>query len=142
MSTLARGSHSPVRARQHDRIAWSGLAVVVEAIVLLLFLVWSLSILTRLFAAAAARGRQGENLAAAISAATTCAERFAANPHGIEDVSEEEGLVIRCDVMPEQLETGTLYHATISVYPQASGATGPGEALYTLTTARYERRGN
>ena len=42
------------------RPAWSGMAVMVEAMVLLFFLVTSLAIITRLFAAASTYAREGE----------------------------------------------------------------------------------
>lgn len=133
MSTLA---HTRKRTRTTTRPAWSGLALVVEAITLLLFLVGSLSILTKLFAAASARGEEGRDLAAAVSVATTTAERFAADPTAIDTTSQQDGLTVTCDVEPEQRTTGTLYHATITVFD------GDHESpLYVLETACYEREG-
>ena len=114
----------------------SGLAMVVEAIVLVLFLAGSLAVLTQLFAAASMRSREGERLAQAISAATTCAERFAADPAGTSGTSTDDGLVVDCEVTPEQTDAGTLYHATITVFSDATEA-----PLYVLETARYESEG-
>lgn len=133
MSTLSNASRG--HARTHSRPAWSGLAVVVEAITLLLFLVWSLSIVTQLFAAAAARGEQGSDLATAVSLATSTAERFAASPADAEGTTTQDGLTVACAVEPESMGSGTLYHATIEVF-----APNQSEPVYTLTTARYQRQ--
>ena len=127
-------SSSPTRRRTQGRPAWSGMAVVVEAMVLLVFLLGSLAVITQLFAAASVRAQEGRLLAEAVAAATTTAERFAADPASVEDAHTEGDLTVRCDVTSEKAGTGTLYHATIRVF---GGTSKP--ALYTLTTARYER---
>ena len=134
MSDATARRRSRVRSQAQARPAWSGLAIVVEAIVLLLFLVGSLAVLTQLFASAAARGRQGRDLAAAVSLATTTAERFAADPATAEGTSTEDGLIVVCDVEPEKRAAGTLYHATVTVL-----AEGSDEPIYVLATARYQR---
>lgn len=120
----------------HDRPAWSGMALVIEAMVLLLFLAGSLAIITQLFAAASTRAQSGRKLAEAVALATTEAERFAADPANAEGTFTEGDLTILCNVTSETSETGTLYHATIDVRDTASGH-GDAEPIYTLTTTRY-----
>ena len=115
-----------------NRPAWSGMAVVVEAMVLLLFLVGSLAIVTQLFASSALRAREGQQLAAADAAATNAAERFSADPAAADGVTTEGDLEVACAVTDEALASGTLYHATITVL--ADDAEPP---LYVLETSRY-----
>ena len=123
------------RNRQRTgRPSWSGLAVVVEAMVLLLALVGSLAVLTQLFAAASVRAQEGRQLALAVSCATNAAERFAANPAEAEGATEQDGMTTTCMVTEHPTAQGTPYQANITV----QDATGS-EPLYTLTTSRYER---
>lgn len=118
---------------RHDVPSWSGMAVVVEGMVLLLFLVTSLAIITQVFAAATVRGTEGRQLAEAVAAATNEAERFAADPQGDTGAPTTEGdLRLEREVTSQPSASGTLYQATISVF-------GPDrqEPLYVLTTSRY-----
>ena len=127
----------PSATRTTDtRPAWSGMAVLMEAMILLLFLVGSLAVMTQLFAASALRAREGEQLAQAVALATDAAERFAADPATAPASSTEGDLVVACDVTSEPTDAGTLYHATITVTD--AGAQNASEApLYTLATTRY-----
>lgn len=122
----------------HTRPAWSGMALVVEAMLLLLVLVGSLAVVTQLFAAASTRAQSGRKLAQAVALATTEAERFAADPANAEGTFTEDDLTVLCTVTSETSETGTLYHASIDVRDTAAGR-GDEEPIYTLTTTRYQR---
>ena len=82
----------------HTRPAWSGMALVVEAMVLLLVLVGSLAVITQLFATASARAQSGRKLAQAVALATTEAERFAADPANSEGTFTEDDLSAFSDV--------------------------------------------
>ena len=117
------------------RPAWSGMAVLVEAMVVLLFLIGSLAVVTQLFAAAAERAREGEQLARAVAYATDAAEAFAADPAGSDGSSTREGLELTCDVTSTPTAAGTLYDATITVFAEDGSAEAP---LYVLTTSCYE----
>jgi len=126
----------PTRRRSPvTRPSWSGMAMVVEAMLLLVFLVASLAILTGLFSASVVRSREGRDLACAVSAATNAAERFAADPASVEGTWQEGELTVTCDVTDEPTAAGTLYHADIQVFPA-----GEADAIYVLSTARYEGR--
>ena len=118
----------------HTRPAWSGMAMLVEAMLLLVFLMASLAIAMQLFAASSARAQQGRDLARAVAEATNVAERFAADPATAGGVTQADNLTVDCQVTDEQTARGTLYHATITVY--GDDAQDP---VYVLTTARYEQ---
>ncbi len=127
----------PAGARSgRTRPAWSGMAVVVEAMLMLVFLIGSLAILTQVFATASVRAREAHDLAAAVSVATSAAERFAADPEGAEGVTEAEGLSVDCQVTSDQTTRGTIYHATITVRSEHVS-----EPVYTLSTERYVEGG-
>ena len=130
---MANNLTAPRRTR-HEAPAWSTMAVMVEAMVLLVFLMASLAVLTHLFASAMVRATQGEQLAAAVSVATSAAERFSADPADAAGTWDEEGLEVACEVTPEMTATGTLYHATITVCNEEQET-----PVYVLTTTRFER---
>lgn len=98
------------------RKRWAGAAFLVEAMLLLLFLVASMAIFTQLFAATAERANESRNLTDAVAIATSTAERFAANPADAACDEVKDGLRVICDVAPSKRDGGTIYYATISVY--------------------------
>lgn len=119
--------------RRRSLPSWAGAAFIVEAMLLLVFLIASVAVFTQLFAASVERSTSSSQLTSAVTAAENAAERFAANPSGAEDMTIVDGLTVVCDSTGEQTEGGTLYHATISVYaPDAE------EPVYELVTAAYE----
>lgn len=122
------------RANSHTAPTWAGMALIVETMVLLLFLVASLAIVTGVFASSVVRAREGEDLARAVAAATTVAERFASDPASVPEASTESGLVVRCARTSEQTGAGTLYRATLTVLSPDTST-----ELYALETARYVR---
>ena len=127
--------HLPSVSRTTEsRPAWSGMAIVVEGMFLLLFLIGSLAIIMQVFAAATTRAQYGRHLAEAVAYATSTAERFAADPTSAEGTTNEGDLEVVCDVTSEQTAAGTLYHATITVFEDSAEY-----PVYVLKTARYER---
>ena len=122
------------RAATHTAPTWAGMALIVETMVLLLFLVASLAVITEVFADATVRARRGEELARAVAAVTTVAERFAADPVGTGGTTTENGMVVSCVVSAENAGAGTLWHATVTAVSPTTG-----DELYTLATAHYER---
>lgn len=120
-------------ASLHVKSRWTGMAVVVESIVLLVFLIGSLTVILQLFAAATAQTREGERLAMAVSAATSTAELFASDPKSADGISTHGDLTVSCQISDEQTAKGTLYHATITVYDPDFDT-----PVYELETARYE----
>ncbi|MDO4403928.1 MAG: hypothetical protein Q4C09_02705 [Atopobiaceae bacterium] len=130
LPTITRADNSQPR--------WSGMAVLVESMLVLLIMLVSLAIVVLLSSSAVVRARDGRHLAEAISLATSTAERFEANPSAPnQDVNIDEYMV-KCTVTPESTGVGTLYHAEILVYV-TDGTADPSTPVYTLQTASYER---
>lgn len=118
--------------RASARASWTGVAFIVEAMLLLLFLVASLALFTSLFASAVQRGAESRDLTTAVAVATDTAERFAADPSSIPERMEKSGMMVVCEVDDEERGAGVLHNAVITVY-------GPdAEAVYSLKTACYE----
>lgn len=115
---------------------WGGTAYLVEAMVLLAFLVAALAVCSALFAQSLSTAREQSRLERAVAVATDTAERFSADPSDPEGCipDDTDGLDVACDVTPEQNAAGTLYEATITV-------SDGGQQVYTLTTARYVEGG-
>lgn len=130
------------RKSRPSRPMWSGAAFIVEALLLLVFLVASLAIFTQLFAAAAQKSAESDQLSRAVSVASNVAEQFAADPDSVSTVDEIDDLIVVCDTSDEALDSGTLHHATITVYERGTAASAnsvsTGEPLYTIETANYE----
>lgn len=122
-------------ARMHDDKTnpWGDTAYLVEAMVLLIFLVAVLAVCSALFAQSLTTAREQSRLERAIAVATDAAEQFSADPTGYtpEDTDEFQ---VTCSVTPETNAAGTLYEATITVNEDDS-------QIYTLTTARYVEGG-
>lgn len=124
------------KSRTRTRQSWSSVAFIVESILLLVFLVASLAVLTRVFTASLNRSIESRTLDAATIAATSIAEHFTADPTGVSESTTLGDLVIKCEVTEDPRENGTMYHAHIDVYDTA-GKTG-GTPVYSIETARYE----
>ena len=123
------------------RPRWSGVAFLVEAMLLLVFLMASLAVCTQLFAEASSRAGESEALTEAVVAGTAVAERFAANPSGVEHQSREGDMLVVCDSRIDQRVSGAMHYATISVYAIGDGSASEaveGEPLYVIDTAHYE----
>ena len=84
----------------------SGSAFIVEALFLLVFLCASAAVFTQLFAHAANQASEGLELSRAVAVASDAAERFAADPEGVEDVALEDGFLVTCEVTAEPVDRG------------------------------------
>lgn len=128
-----------------DRRSWHGAAFSLEALILLLFLVISTTILMQLFSLAYQRGQSAAELTPAVTLAANEAEAFSADPLASADVKffdfeggaliplqseEEDAYAVARTVTSEKQESGTLYRAVINV-------THLEETVYSLTTACY-----
>lgn len=126
---LSKRSVTATEASEHT--TWKGAAFVVEALVLLVFLVAALAVFMTLFAGAAQRGRQDSALEQAVVIASNTAEQFSANPTGISASEQQGNFTVTCDVTPQKLGGGTLYQAKVHVLDST------GSEVYSLETSRY-----
>lgn len=117
------------------RSSWASIAFMVESILLLVFLVASLAVLTQVFSASLNRSVESRTLDAAVIAASSIAEHFAADPTGIDEETQLGDLRVSCAVTDERRDGGTMYHAVIDVYDVS--AAGGGEPVYSLSTSSY-----
>lgn len=154
------GSGRPDAGRcDGGRASWHGTALLVEALVLLAFLVASLALFMQAFAQARGMGADGSELAQAVAMASDLAEEFAADPAAEPEPLERDGLTASCEVATVAADdadgvdgqtgpdadgttsgsssgdspraAGTLYRATILV------TDGDGDEVYRLVTERY-----
>ena len=119
---------------------WSGAAVLVESMLLLVFLIASLAVFTQMFATSVGRADESAKLTAAVAAASETAEQFAANPMRVAGERTVDDLLVVCDVQGEQRQSGTLYHADIAVYAPSgqAAASADGEPVYKVSTSHFE----
>lgn len=115
---------------REERPARRNTALIVESLVLLVFLIASLAIITRLLVVSLDNAEKSKSLEHAVILATNAAERFTAQPASASDVERDGELTVRCEVTPERLGAGTLYSATITV------ADEDGE-IYRISTSSY-----
>lgn len=148
VQTLERLRHN---ARTGSGQSWHGMAFIVEAVVLLAFLVASITIFFQLFAQSKNIGVENEKLSGAIVLATNMAEEFAVHPVSTESVTRtEDGLMGSISVTQEETGGGVLYRAVITVTDASNDAgaaaasvadgtsSSAGEVIYTIETASYE----
>ncbi len=110
-----------------------GAAFLIEALVVLAFLMISLAVFVKLFAAAQLEARSSTRMSEAVQLATNQAEEFSADPAHASTEKELNGLRLTCEVKPTKRAAGTLYEATITVNDEQHGEQG----IYTLATSRY-----
>lgn len=135
----------PNEGAEKDRRSWHGAAFSLEALLLLFFLVVSVTVLVQLFSTTYLRGQQAAALTPAITLASNEAEIFATEwrpsnnteffalrDGALVAVSENEPheYVVTRLVDSEKTQAGTLYRATIEVARKDS-------IVYSLDTARY-----
>lgn len=140
-----RRADTLLAARRGEDAGWHGTAFVVEALLLLAFLAFSLAVFMQLFGSAHARSMEERQLTQAVLLASNEAERFAADPRSgfgaalydaegnalSTDGGEDAGaFVVERETTFEQMPDGTLYRADIVVSCE-------GETIYELETARY-----
>lgn len=131
------------RPNQRKKATWTGTAFMIEALVLLFFLIASLAVFTQLFAYSANEAKQAGRLTQATAIAENAAEEFSVNPAAVAQgkpvgqatAQGAEGFTVSCDVSTETQAAGTFYTAHISV------SDSEGEA-YALDAARYVEGGN
>lgn len=139
---------SHMRSHARDDRPWHGAALVVEALVLLAFIVASLAIITQLLAGAHQRAADAAELSNAAILAANDAEAFAANPAEssqrkfyrddasglmpaeLQGENENDLYEVERTVSRERSADGFLLHAHITV-------TRNGDQVYELDTARY-----
>lgn len=131
------------RANRGEAPRWSGAAVLVESMLLLVFLIASLAVFTQMFSVSLTRAEQSSSLTAAVAAASDTAERFAAYPDQVAGEQVVGDLRVVCDVNAEQRLSGTLWHADIAVFAADANADDADDAddaepIYTLHTSRFE----
>lgn len=107
-----------------------GTAFLVEALVVLAFLMVALAVFVQLFSKAQIKGVESTQLSQAVLLATNYAEEFSADPTGVETQMTEDGLTATCNIKENKNKAGTLYEATIEV---SDGS----KTVYTLNTARF-----
>ncbi len=112
----------------------AGTAMLVEAMILLVFLIASLAVFMQMFSASLTRADESRELTMAVAAASDVAEQFAAYPEQAGGEQTLDGMHVVCDVQEEPRPSGILYRADISVYADDGSA----EPLYSITTARFE----
>lgn len=119
-----RNNGSDVRGKR-------GMAFIVEALVLLFFLVLAVTVFVQLLGGAVVRSQQATDLENAVQIAQDAAEAFAADPQSFQP--EDQGIyVVDADIERTATSAGTLYRATIKV-----GKNGEEGSVYELSTARY-----
>lgn len=142
------GIRLPTRKRLTGRRSWHGAAFILEALILLVFLLAFSVILLGLFSGTHTRSAEAERLSGAIVLATNDAEAFAADPRtstqtfyysigdgtiSLTDESDSHALAVNRTVSKEARDGGTMYYADISVTQQD-------ESIYELSTSRYVSR--
>lgn len=146
--TIARRSHrlGPDASRQ---TRWPGVAFLVEAMVITLFITFAIAVFTQVFMASVERAQQAEQLSSAVALASGAAERFVADPHAVPDSLTADGLHAVCKVTSAPRDGGVMHYLTVQVYSVRDGSGGApgvdgagwlvdGLPVYTLGTSAYE----
>lgn len=114
---------------RHGDAPWHGTAFLVEACVLLTFVVAAVAVFAALFFGAAREGARAEQLTQAVTVARDAAERFAAEGAAADGSWESNGMTVQVDVSEDD-EIPGLLRAEVVVLD------GQGAELYRLETAR------
>lgn len=94
----------------------SGVAFIIEALILLVFLAGSLAVLMQLFADSYLEGTASKAEARAIQLASNAAERFSADPGSMTEFTVDGDYFVYSPVRAQEREAGTFYTATIMVF--------------------------
>lgn len=130
----AQRPYGPGARRETTRAPWQGTAFLVEACVLLAFVVTAVAVFAALFFGASREAARAERLTQAVAAARNSAERFAAEGTDAAGSREADGLLVRVDVS-EDGEVPGLLRAEVVVLDE------DGSELYRLKTARAAEGG-
>ncbi len=135
--------------------AWTGLAFVVESLILLFAIVVSMAVFTSLYAKAGTLATRSEDLTSAIQMAQSAAEEFSNDPAAVAKGSlvglgyaagekNTDALAVTCTVDARATDAGTLYRAHIAVVEAGDGAGAGGAAddaeaaeVFSLDATRY-----
>lgn len=134
----------PKRRTATGRRSWHGMAFIMEALVLLVFLVISIALLMQLFTMAKSHDENASALTASVILASNEAERFAVDPlsettgyYALDgemivevDADHEGAFKVQRAVESQSAPAGTLYYATITVEQHSA-------SIYESTSARY-----
>lgn len=136
----------PKKKNSANLSTWHGKAFIMEALVLLLFLVISMTVLIQLFGSSQSHDKDAVALTHAVILASNEAERFNVEPSsdvvehyavtdGVLKLSEkanENAFTVTRAVSPLPQENGTLYQATITIEQH-------GQVVYELESATYTK---
>ncbi len=142
---MAFGNAAEERRPTRQKAAWPGIAFIVEALLLLVFLAVCLAGFMRLFGESHRMAAESQQLEQALLLAQNRAEQFAADPAGAEGESIQGDLAVTCIVTPQETEGGTLYQAEITVRrvdaaaPEGAAAA---ESQASDTASAVEARGD
>ncbi len=134
---------SSLTSSQRGKSSWTSTAFMVEAIVLLFFLIASMAVFTQLFGLATTTSTEAARLANANTIAQNAAEEFSADPASVAKgakvglgaaASTSGNFKVSCDVSKKKNSTGILYSAHIVV------SDDNGEA-YSLDAERFVEGG-
>ena len=130
--------------------SWTGLAFVVESLILLFAIAVSMAVFTSLYAKAGTLATRSEDLTTAIQMAQSAAEEFSNDPasvaagtsvglgYAVGEKNTDE-LAVTCIVDAQAIDAGTLYRAHIAVVDAGDDAAGDAEAseVFSLDASRY-----
>ncbi len=121
-----------IRPATADKKGKRGIAFVVEALILLFFLVLFIALFVQLLGGATLRGQKAAELNDAVQIAEDTAEMFAANPLSLQRDDHKGAYLIHTEIDSEEGTHGTLYHVDITVTKD-----GYAEPIYELESARF-----
>ena len=119
------------RNSSQTRQPWHGVAFLVEAIILMMFLVATMAVFTNLLMGSQALSSNTHELTAAIVATANEAESFATHPSEGGTTATRDGFTITCTTEAIPQAGGMLYVAHLVTENAA------GQEVYQLTTSKY-----
>lgn len=120
----------------------SGIAFIIEMLVLLVLISGCLAVLVESFALSHQLGIENSNTVQAVHLASDTAEDFSANPTAVPEVQMADDLIVITHITEQPEPRGTLYKATIQVFgAEQEMGHDLSEPYYQLETARYVRAG-
>lgn len=130
---------SPHDQQTHSR---SGIAFIVEMLILFVLVAACLTVLVEMFTAAHEQGEENSQTVNAVHLAANAAECFSADPTGVPSVEIVGDLEVKTTVTSEQQARGVLYHAQIGVYQVDEQGQASSDPCYQVETARYVKAGD
>lgn len=134
---------SSLTSSQRGKNSWTSTAFMVEAIVLLFFLIAAMAVFTQLFGLATTTSTEAARLANATTLAQNAAEEFSSNPASVAKgkqlglgaaAGSSDKFKLTCDVDKKKQGTGILYSAHIVV-------SDDGGEVYSLDASRFVEGG-